>query len=104
HERGRRQRAQPAPVLHLRVALVAAVRDGRGRFALALGAVRDAHDPAWLLGRRGAQPPPAGRAARGHVRRAESVPRLVLAGGALLRPDGPVRDRRALLLRAITEG
>ena len=82
--RDRGHGAQPAPLLLPRVAVDPARGHGRGRSALAVGAVRRADDSRRVPLRARARRPPR-RAHRGGPRRAQPLPRLVLAGGAQLR-------------------
>ena len=92
-------RGDAVPLLRRRVALELGLRARRGRLAVALRARGDRDDPGRVRGRGGSRVPASGHR-RGRARRDEPVPRLVLAGGAVVRAVCAARSDVGAHLRA----
>ena len=92
-------RGDAVPLLRRRVALELGLRARRGRLAVALRARGDRDDPGRVRRRGGSRVPASGHR-RGRARRDEPVPRLVLAGGSVVRVVRAARSDVGAHLRA----
>ena len=93
-----RTEATPYALLRRRLALELGLRARRGRAAIALRARGDRDDPGRVRSRRGPRVPAHG--CRRSPRRDEPVPRLVLAGGSVVRAVRAARSGVGAHLRA----